>query len=97
MGNFEEKKVGVAVLYPTRYDNSKGTRIGPRYFLHQNYKANIKKRENMKETLMIMINKYIREYEEKKEQILKMLYSFLTFLILDIKKDPKKGLIYLVA
>ena len=51
----------------------------------------------MKETLMIMINKYIREYEEKKEQILKMLYSFLTFLILDIKKDPKKGLIYLVA
>ena len=32
MGNFEEKKVGVARLKPTRYDNSKGTRIGPSLF-----------------------------------------------------------------
>ena len=31
-GNFEEKKVGVARLKPTRYDNSKGTRIGPSLF-----------------------------------------------------------------
>jgi len=28
----EEKKVWVAVLDPTRYDNSKGTRIGPSLF-----------------------------------------------------------------
>ena len=35
MGNVEEKKVGVAVLYSTRYGNPKGTRIGPRYFIHQ--------------------------------------------------------------
>ena len=32
MENFEEKKVGVAGLKPTRYDNSKGTRIGPSLF-----------------------------------------------------------------
>ena len=32
MGNIKEKKVGVARLYPTRYDNSKGTRIGPLLF-----------------------------------------------------------------
>jgi len=30
MGNNEEKKVGVARLKPTRYDDSKGNRIGPR-------------------------------------------------------------------
>jgi len=41
MGNVEEKKVGVAVLYSTRYGNPKGTRIGPPLFIHQNYKANI--------------------------------------------------------
>ena len=32
MGNFEEKKVGVAILYSTRDDNSKGNRIGPSLF-----------------------------------------------------------------
>ena len=32
MGNIEEKKVGVARLQPTRYDNSIGTRIGPSLF-----------------------------------------------------------------
>ncbi len=32
MGNFEEKKVGVAVLYSTRFDYPKGTRIGPSLF-----------------------------------------------------------------
>ena len=37
----EDKKVGAAGLKPTRYDNSKGPRIGPSYFLHQNYIANI--------------------------------------------------------
>ena len=31
-GKYEEKKVGVAVLYSTRFDNPKGTRIGPSYF-----------------------------------------------------------------
>jgi len=29
MGNIKEKKVGVAVLYSTRYDKPKGNRIGP--------------------------------------------------------------------
>ena len=29
---YKEKKVGVARLKPTRYDNSKGTRIGPSLF-----------------------------------------------------------------
>ena len=29
---FGGKIVGVAVLYPTRYDNPKGNRIGPSYF-----------------------------------------------------------------
>ena len=38
---FEEKKVGVAVLYPTRYDNSKGNRIGPSLFYASNYTPNI--------------------------------------------------------
>ena len=36
-----EKSVGVAVLHSTRYDNSKGTRIGPSLFytseLHSKY------------------------------------------------------------
>jgi len=32
MGKEKEKKVGVAVLDPTRYDNSKGNRIGPSLF-----------------------------------------------------------------
>ncbi len=32
MGNVEEKKVGVARLKPTRYDNSKGPQIGPSLF-----------------------------------------------------------------
>jgi len=41
MGRYEEEKVGVAVLQPTRYDKSKGTRISPPLFIHQNYKANI--------------------------------------------------------
>ena len=38
---FYEKKVGVAVLHSTRYDNSKGNRIGPSLFyaseLHSKY------------------------------------------------------------
>ena len=38
---YEKKKVGVARLKPTRYDNSKGTRIGLSLFIHQNYIANI--------------------------------------------------------
>ena len=29
---YKEKKVGVAGLKPTRYENSKGTRIGPSLF-----------------------------------------------------------------
>ena len=29
---YEDKKVGVAVLESTRFDNSKGTRIGPSLF-----------------------------------------------------------------
>ena len=41
MGNIKEKKVGVAGLKPTRYDNSKGPRIGPSLFytseLHNKY------------------------------------------------------------
>ena len=41
MGNFEEKKVGVAGLKPTRYENPKGPRIGPSLFypseLHSKY------------------------------------------------------------
>jgi len=32
MLSIREEKVGVAGLKPTRYDNSKGTRIGPSYF-----------------------------------------------------------------
>ena len=38
---YEKKKVGVARLKPTRYDKSKGTRIGPSLFftslLHTKY------------------------------------------------------------
>ena len=34
MGKNEKKKVGVARLKPTKYDNPKGTRIGPSLFLH---------------------------------------------------------------
>ena len=45
MGNLQEIKVGVAGLKPTRYDNSKGTRIGPSLFytskLMQIYKSGI--------------------------------------------------------
>jgi hypothetical protein len=41
MRNIKEKKVGVAVLHSTRYDNSKGNRIGPSLFyaseLHSKY------------------------------------------------------------
>ncbi len=41
MGNVEEKKVGAARLKTTRYENSKGTRIGPSLFytseLHTKY------------------------------------------------------------
>ena len=43
MRNIKEKKVGVAVLYSTRYGNPKGTRIGPLLFIHQNYIANLQK------------------------------------------------------
>ena len=32
MANIKEKKVGVAGLNPTRYENSKGPRIGPPLF-----------------------------------------------------------------
>jgi hypothetical protein len=39
MGNIKEKKVGVAGLKPTRYDNSKGTRIGPSLFYASKLKA----------------------------------------------------------
>ena len=42
MGNFEKKKVGVARLKPTRYNNSKGPRIGPSLFYSQNYTTNNK-------------------------------------------------------
>tara|TARA_B110000003_G_scaffold272350_1_gene308062 strand:+ start:580 stop:714 length:135 start_codon:yes stop_codon:yes gene_type:complete len=38
----KEKKVGVAGLKPTRYDNPKGTLIGPPLFTHQNYKTNLR-------------------------------------------------------
>jgi len=40
-GKDERKKIGVAVLHSTRYDNSKGNRIGPSLFyaseLHSEY------------------------------------------------------------
>jgi hypothetical protein len=42
MGNIKEKKVGVEILYSTRYGNPKGTRIGPPLFIHQNCKTNLK-------------------------------------------------------
>ena len=39
---YKKEKVGVAVLYSTRYENPKGTRIGPPLFIHQNYKTNLR-------------------------------------------------------
>ena len=37
MGRYEDEKVGVVVLHSTRFDNSKGNRIGPSLFIHHNY------------------------------------------------------------
>ena len=55
MRHVDEKKVGVAELKPTRYDNSKGTRIGPSLFyaseLHSEYN---KKRAGFKTCSLII-------------------------------------------
>ena len=43
----EEKKVGVAVLHSTRYDNSKGTRIGPSLFYASDLHCKYNKKEQV--------------------------------------------------
>ena len=42
-GKDEEKKVGVAILKPTRNENSKGTRIGPSLIYMSELQSNIKR------------------------------------------------------
>ena len=41
IGIIKKGKVGVAVLFSTGYDYSKGARIGPPLFIHQKYKSNL--------------------------------------------------------
>ena len=48
MGKYKKKKVGVAGLKPTRYDNSKGTRIGPSLFNTSKLYKNILKNDKTK-------------------------------------------------